>query len=185
MRVSTGGGVSRELFVAAPYSLLTCTIAGACVIAEPTEYGRQLIVTTIDAEKGRGVELFRFDLVAGDDSWWLDISPDGRRVAILRTETSPLYILSLDGNVLREIHLKGVENVTSFHWAADGNGFFLGAGFHNTKTVFHLDLQGHAQMLWENLGSCCEILALPSPDGRYLFIQTWTRDGNIAMLENF
>ena len=185
MRVSSNGGVSRELFVAAPYSLLTCPRTGACVIGEPTEDSRQLIVTTVDAEKGRGAELFRFNLVAGDDNWWLDISPDGNRVAILRTKTSPLFILSLDGRVLREVHVKGVENVTSFHWAADGNGFFLGTGLHNAKRVFHLDFQGRAEMLWENLGSCCEILALPSPDGRRLFIQTWTRDGNIAMLENF
>jgi len=185
MRVSTDGGVSRELFVAAPYSLLTCPESGACVIGEPTEDGRQLIVTNFDAEKGRGAELFRFDLVAGDESWWLDISPDGRRAAILRTETSPLDILSLDGHVLREVQIKGVGNVTSVHWAADGNGFFIGTGSHNAKKVFHLDLQGYAEMLWVNQGSCCEILALPSPDGHRLFIQTWTRDGNIATLENF
>lgn len=185
MRVSSSGGVSRELFVAAPYSLLTCPKAGACVIGEPTEDGRQLIVTNFDAAKGRGAELFRFNLVAGDDSWWLDIAPEGRRVAILRTESSPLYILALDGHLLRQVQIKGVENVTSFHWTADGSGFFIGTGSHNAKRVLRLDLQGHAEMLWENLGSCCEILALPSPDGRRLFIQTWTRDGNIAMLENF
>src|SRR5260370_22681459 len=109
MRVSITGGPSQRLFIAHTFSLLSCARSPSdlCVIGEPTEDGKQLIVTAFDPQKGRGAELFRFALGANDKNWFLDLSPDGTRVAVTRTLAVPIYILSLGGQVMHQIHVKG------------------------------------------------------------------------------
>jgi Tol biopolymer transport system component len=187
MRVSINGGPSQRLFTARPFSLMTCprSLSGMCVIGEPTEDGKQLIVSALDLLKGRGPELFRFALVANDDSWFFDISPDGTRVAITRTQAGPIYILSLTGEVIRQIQVKGWSNLQSFYWAADGKGLFVTAAIRNGREVLHVDLQGNAHALWENTGGSSEAEAHPSPDGRRLAFDGWTTSGNIWTMENF
>jgi hypothetical protein len=46
-------------------------------------------------------------------------------------------------------------------------------------------LQGNVHVLWKNTGAEGETLALPSPDGRHLAIQSRTMSGNMWMMENF
>ena len=65
-----------------------------CVIGEPTEDGEQLIVSRYRSTKWPRPELFRFPLVANDENWYLDISPDGTRFAMTQTPIGPIYILS-------------------------------------------------------------------------------------------
>jgi len=187
MRVSATGGVSQRLFMAKPFSLLTCARSPSelCVIGEPTENGEQLIVSALDPIKGRGPELFRFALVANDDTWYLDLSPDGTRLAATRTLAGPIYILSSGGKVLQQIWVKGWRNLQSLIWAADGKGFFVVAGIRNGKEVLHVDLQGNAHALWENIGASGETEANPSPDGHHLAFEGFTTSGNIWMAENF
>ncbi len=187
MRVSVTGGPSQRLFTARPWSLLTCarSPSGLCVLGEPTEDGKQLTVTAIDLIEGRGPELFRFALVANDDTWCLDLSPDGTRVAATRTLAGPIYILSLGGQVLQEVQVKGWSNLLNVIWAADGKGFFVTAGIHNGREILHVDLQGNAHTLWENTGGSAETLAYPSPDGRHLAFNGWTTSGNMWLMENF
>jgi eukaryotic-like serine/threonine-protein kinase len=187
MRVSTAGGVSQRLFMARPFSLLTCakSPSALCVIGEPTEDGQQLIVSAIDLVKGRGPELFRFPLVANDDTWFLDLSPDGTRVAATRTAAGPIYILSSDGHILQQVHMKGWSNLESFTWNANGMALFVTAGIRNGKEVLHVDVQGNAHILWESAGGSGETEARPSPDGRHLAFHGWTTSGNMWLMEDF
>jgi Tol biopolymer transport system component/DNA-binding winged helix-turn-helix (wHTH) protein len=187
MRVAIIGGPSQRLFTARPYSLMTCARvpSGKCLIGEPTDDGKQLTITVIDPLEGRGSELFRFDLVANDDTWYIDVSPDGTRVAATRTSAGPIHILSLNGQPLRQIQVKGWTNLQSFVWAADGKGLFVTAGIRNGMELLHVDLQGYAHALWENTGATGETLASPSPDGRHLAFNGWTANGNMWMLENY
>jgi len=187
MRVSTTGGASRRLFIARPWSLLTCARSPTrqCLIGETTEDGKQLIVSVLDPMTGRGPELFRFALVENDDTWFLDISPDGTHIAATRTSAGPIYILSLGGQVLQQIQVKGWSNLLSLIWAADGKGLFVTAGIRNGRKILHVDLQGNAHILWENTGGSGETLAHPSPDGHYLAFDGWTTSGNMWMMENF
>jgi len=144
-----------------------------------------LTVTAVDALKGRGLELFRFTLVEHDENWWFDLSPDGTRVAATRTAAGPIYILSLDGQVLQQVQVKGWSNLLSLFWAADGKGLFVTAGIRNGREVLHVDLQGNAYALWEDTGGSAETLTRPSPDGRHLAINGWVTNGNIWTMENF
>jgi len=187
MRVSITGGPSQRLFTARTNSLMSCarSSSGVCVIGEPTEDGKQLIVTAINPLKGRGPELFRFTLVANDENWALALSPDGTRVAATRTVAGPIYVLSLDGQVLQQVQVKGWSNLLSLIWAADGKGLFVTAGIRNGREVLHVDLQGNAHVLWENTGGSHETLAQPSPDGRHLAFNGWTTSGNMWIMENF
>lgn len=187
MRVSVTGGPSQRLFTAKRWSLLTCprSRSALCVIGEPSEDGKQLVVTAIDPLKGRGTELFRFALVANDDNWCLDLSPDGSHIAAIRTLAGPIYILSLRGEVVKQFQVKGWSNLLSLIWAADGKGLFITSGIRTGREVLHVDLQGNAHALWENTGGSAETLAHPSPDGRHLALDGWTTNGNIWMMENF
>jgi eukaryotic-like serine/threonine-protein kinase len=187
MKVSITGGPSQRLFIAHTFSLLSCarSPSALCVIGEPTEDGSQLVVTAIDPQKGRGAELFRFALVANDKNWFLDLSPDGTRVAVTRNLAGPISILSLGGQVLQQVQVKGWSNIGFFNWAADGKSLFVTVGIRNGKELLHVDVQGNAHPLWENSGSSAETEAYPSPDGRHLAFHGWTTSGNIWTLENF
>ena len=187
MRVPITGGPSQRLFIARPHSFIFCARPPSqlCVIGEPTEDRKQLTFTAIDLLKGRGPELFRFALPANDDTWWFDLSPDGTRVAATQTSAGPIYILSLAGQVLHKVRLKGWNNLLELTWAADGKGLFVTAGIRNGHEILHVDLQGHVRALWESTGGSLETSTFPSPDGRHVAFQTWTTSGNMWMMEDF
>jgi eukaryotic-like serine/threonine-protein kinase len=187
MRVPINGGASQRLFTGRPYSMLLCArnVAGRCVIAEPSEDREQLIVSAINSQPGRGAELFRLGLAAHDDSWWIAISPDGSRFAATRTQASPIDILSSAGQVLQEIQVKGWSSLQSFDWDADGKGLFVVAGIRNGCELLHVDLQGNAHVLWQNIGTSGETIVHPSRDGRHVAFSSWTTNGNMSLMENF
>jgi hypothetical protein len=187
MRVSITGGRSQRMFTARPYSLMTCarSPSALCVIGEPTDDGKQLIVSVLDPLQGRGDVLFRFALVANDGNWYLNLSPDGKRIAATRTLSGPIYILSLAGQELQQVRVKGWTNLQSFVWAAGGNGFFVTAGIRHGMELLYVDLQGNPHALWEDTGATGETVAFPSPDGRYLAFNGWTTNGNMSVIEDF
>jgi serine/threonine protein kinase len=187
MRVRLTGGPSHLLFKARDLSLLMCARSPAtlCVIAEPTEDRKQEIFTGLDPLKGRGPELARFALDPNDDRWFSDLSPDGTRIAAIRSPAGPIYLLSLRGQPTQEIHVKGWSNLSEFIWAADGKSLYVTAVEHNRRIILHVDLLGNANVFWQTLGDSGEVLAYPSPDGRKLALQAWTTSGNMWMMENF
>jgi hypothetical protein len=186
MLVPLSGGTPLRLFKARANSLITCGSASAqCVIGEPTDDGKELIVTSIDPTAGRGRELFRFALIVNEDNWFLDMSPDGSRLAFTQTPVGPIHILSLSGKPQTQFGVKGWTNLESFFWAADGNGLFVTAGVRNGKDILYVDFQGNAHLLWENSGGSGETEARPSPDGRHLAFNSWTTSGHIWLMENF
>jgi hypothetical protein len=187
MRTPVDGGPSQQLFIAATWSMFACPSSRSanCVIAEPSEDNKQAIITTLDPLRGRGPELTRFALDPNEKNWWIDISPDGNRIAATRTPTGPIYILSLHGQPVQQIQVKGWSNVQAFSWIPDGKGLFVVAGIRSGRVVLHVDLQGNAHVVWQNAGGSGETLAIPSPDGRHLAMQAWTTNGNMWMVENF
>ena len=186
MRVPITGGPSQPVFTARFHSAILCarSPSNLCAIAEPTDDRRQLIISALDPMKGRGPELTRFALDPNQDRWNLDLSPDGTRIAATRTPAGPIYILSLRGDAMRQIQVKGWRNLLSLNWATDGKGLFVADGVQGGAVLLHVDLQGNARVLWKNHGGNWTP-ALPSPDGRHLAIQGWTVDGNMWMMENF
>jgi eukaryotic-like serine/threonine-protein kinase len=187
MRVPINGGPSERLFTARPWGLITCARSPSelCVLAEPSDDRQQAIITALDPLKGRGAELSRFLLNPNDNDWRVDLSPDGTRVAVIPSPTSPIHILSLRGLPTQQIRVKGWNDLLASSWAADGRSLFVVSGVRGRRTLLHVDFQGNARVLWESSGATSETLAIPSPDGRHLAIQNWTADGNMWMMENF
>ncbi len=188
MRAPITGGPSQPVFTARFHSAILCarSASNLRVIAEPTDDRKQVIISALDPLKGRGPELTRFALDPNpkEEHWNLDLSPDGTRIAAIRSPGEPIYILSLRGQVPQQIRVKGWNNLLSLNWAADGKGLFVSNGVHGGAVLLHVDLQGNARVLWKNDGGNWTP-GLPSPDGRHLAIQGWTVDGNMWMIENF
>jgi len=142
-------------------------------------------MSMIDLDHGRGRELLRVPIDPSDRDWWVDISPDGSRIAEARTPAGPINILSLRGEPIRSIELKGLSNALNFTWAADGKSLLVVSGSRGNRIAYHVDFDGKAHPLWESQGATGETWVTPSPDGRHLAMQTWTTNGNMWMLENF
>ena len=186
-RVSMNGGPPQALFMGRPFSLIMCARSPSelCAIAEPSDDRTQEIITTLDPLKGRGPELARFALDPNDNDWFTALSPDGTRIAATRSPAGPVYILSLRGQAVQQINVKGWDNLQEFTWASDGKGLFVVANVRGGSVYLYADLQGNAHVLWKNTGAEGETLASPSPDGRHLAIQSRTMSGNMWMMENF
>jgi Tol biopolymer transport system component len=73
-------------------------------------------------------------------------------------------------------------------WAVNGKGLFTSDAKENNSVLLYVDLQGNAEVLWEQAGEQegnNDIYAVPSPDGRRLAMFGWTRNANMWMVENF
>ena len=186
-RVSTTGGPQERLFIAKPGSRLACARSPSelCVLAEPIEDDKLLAVSVLDPVKGRGPELFRFPFGRNDENWFLDLSPDGTRIAVTRNLAGPIYILSLHGEVLQQVRVKDWSDVGPFTWAADGNGFYVTAHIGSGKEMMHVDLQGNAHPLWKLSGGSFQTIAHASPDGQHLAFYDFKTTANMWLMENF
>ena len=151
----------------------------ACVVIE---HGNELIVSSIDPEKGRGSELARANIRGYHFS---ALSPDGSRVAVLLEDR--IRILDLASGRTEDISYpdwKSFHIFDSVHWAADGKGLYI-TSFRNGKTVIlFMDLEGHVWPLFEAQGQF-QSWASASPDGRHLAFVVRTLARNAWMIEKF
>lgn len=158
-----------------------------CAIAERTVDGKQLVFTGFHPVKGRGRELARFDIdPAGAYKW--DLSPDGKKIAVLKRSENRVHILSLVGMRERLITIKGWQRLETVGWTANGKGLFISDAKETSSVLLRVDLRGNSEVLWEQSGEQegnNDIYAIPSADGRHLAMYGWTRNSNIWMLENF
>jgi serine/threonine protein kinase len=194
MRVPIGGGTPQLVLKAGPGSFIRCAKfpSKLCVLVEPTEANKQLILTAFDPLQGRGPELKRLDfdpiLQTPDLTLWaLDISPDGTQVAAIRDPKGPIELFSLTNHrVVQAIKVKGWSNLRAVNWAADGKGLYVvsvsGNGYAREGKLLYVDLNGNAHELSEH-GSVQGLSA--SPDGRHLAWARPTTSSNIWMMENF
>lgn len=161
--------------------------ARLCAIAERSANGTQLVFTAVDLMKGRGSELMRIPIDPRAAYVW-DLSPDGTRIAILRRGEGQIHVLSLSGQTLLRIAVRGWSSLQTVNWAVDGKGLFLSAVRQGSSVLLHVDLQGKANILWEQPGEQegqLDTYALPSPDGRHLAILGWTLNSNMWLMEGF
>ena len=184
MRVPVTGGTPQVVLTVNLDGWPRCARSPAtlCAIAERSADRKQLVFTAFDPVKGRGRELAKFNADATAD-WW-DLSPDGTRLAILKSREGRIQILSLNGRPPQEITVKGWNTLTTVSWAADGKGLFASSFTDRAAVVLGVDPQGNARLLWEHRGGI-DTYAVPSPDGRHLAMRAWNVEGNLWMMENF
>jgi serine/threonine protein kinase len=190
MQTPMSGGPSEPLFTARrhPDTGLICSKSPStlCVIGEPLydQARAQFIITAFDPQKGRGSELTKIDLDPKTQWRIWDFSPEGTRIAISKSPQGPIQILSLRGEVLKEIRLKGWSNLQDVEWAADGEGLFVANQVAEGIVLLHVDLLGNAHMFGQPRGFETRY-SRPSPDGRHLALGSRTVTRNIWMIENF
>jgi eukaryotic-like serine/threonine-protein kinase len=184
MRVPIGGGPSQLVLTAIAESQVSCARPPShlCALAELSEDRKQVIVNAVDPVAGHGSELIRFAVHPEDqDRWTVELSPDSTRIAAIRSPDEPIYIWTLHDKKMREVRVIGWSNLRNLSWAGDGKGLLVVTRQKGYGTVLHVDLEGHANVVWERaMESVAE-----SPDGRHLCISSNTVDQNVWMLENF
>src|SRR5208283_4574804 len=117
------------------------------------------------------------------DFFW-DLSPDGRRIAVLEGLSGRIHILSLTGEAMRVINTNGMEATQFINWTADGKALFVSRPTRRGFELLRLDLNGNSEVLWEERGGL-GTSALPSPDGKHLAIRGWSVTSNFWMMTNF
>ena len=198
MRVPVGGGPSQLVLETHNLSDFKCAQAPATlgVVEERSLDNKFLTVTAFDPVKGRGRVL---TTLPTDPSvnYYATPSPDGAHLAFLKEGEAEghIQLLALDGHPERDIRVKGWPGFTTLGWAPDGKGMYCGTIRSQRATLLHVDLDGKAQVLWEQRGAFGDsgqpgptpsaIWGEPSPDGRHLAIMAATADSNLWMMENF
>ena len=155
-----------------------------CAIAERTEDRKQAINIAFDPLNGSTAEVARIGLDPNVNDWSLALSPDGRQFVLVRRPNSPIQILSLHGDVNREIRVKGWRNLKGSTWMPDARGLLVTSVTQGGVTLLHVNMQGRVHVLTQNRG-VDYIFGVPSPDGRHLAIVHDADNKNMRMMENF
>jgi len=187
MRVPIKGGPSQEMFTAKNPVDSSCAKLPStmCIIAERTEDHRQVVITTFDLSKGRGGELTRISVDPETDTGPIKLSPDGKRLAVIRNTAASLQILSLKGELLREVKIPTWDHDTGpITWAADSRSLYVPAAAPSGALLLHISLAGAVHVLRKNEGGPYTS-GIPSPDGRHIAIGTSVKTENVWTMENF
>ena len=157
--------------------------ARLCVLSEREP--RHQVFYGFDLVQGKVRELTRIDVNPAVGGYHWDVSPDGSRIAVTMgsERESRIRILSLVGGV-RDVVVNGWSGFQSLDWSADGKGLYASSQSAQAATLLYSDLEGHAQVLWQQDG-IFKTWGIPSPDGRHLAFVEWTSANNIWMIENF
>jgi eukaryotic-like serine/threonine-protein kinase len=199
MRVPITGGPSQKIDTKVMYGTPRCAVGppGLCAIAEPAAGRKQMVFTAFDPVAGRGRELTPPMEVDPKADYLWDLSPDGRRIAVVKIShpysfeesqisEGPIHILSLDGQPPLELRAKGRKNQwQSLDWAADGNGLYVSAWAAAGSVLLYLDLKGNASDVWPHPSMDRGTRGIPSRNGRRIALLGRNQDSNVWMIEKF
>ena len=187
MRVPASGGPPQLVLTARGLTDFRCgrSPATLCVLSEQSPDQKQLTFFSFDPVLGTGRALTKIE-TDPMGTYSFDLSPDGLRLAVEKANgpTGHIRILPLDGSAARDVQAKGGGALNSLNWAADGKSFFASSQSPQGAKLFHIDLEGNAQVLWEQK-SGFKAWGVPSPDGKSLAILGQTFESNVWMIENF
>jgi WD40 repeat protein len=191
MRIPVGGGPPEFVMAAVFEGTTHCTnaLANLCAFAERSADRKRIIFTSFDPVKGRGHELTRFRVLPDKDYPW-SLSPDGKRIAVLRHLDSSITILPLAEGTPYRISVKGkgvigeAQLSRGILWTADGKALIMSSPMKRGTALLRLDLKGNATILWVREGSP-GTFALASPDGRHLAMMAWDVSSNLWMRDTF
>ena len=127
-----------------------------------------------------------FQIEVGDPnalSW--DLSPDGSRIAYaeLTLRSASIHIRERGANTTRDIPLKGITELSTLAWSADGKSLFATTFALTGSSLFHVTLDGKYSVLYK--GAKEVEAARPSPDGRYLAFGDVVSASNVWLVEGF
>jgi len=187
MRITPGETTPQMLIEVPRLGNVACSQppSSLCFFAQNSEDENRTTFSAFDPTSGKTHELLAVDRRTGSLYNWMP-SPDGSR--FIFAEFNPmegrLRLLSLDGAPARDIVVSGWAGFNSVDWAADGKSLFVSSQSPSGTTLLHVDLEGHATILWDQPGGW-RTYAIAAPNGRKLAIAGMTSSSNVWMIENF
>ena len=202
MRRPVGGGSSPELILKAKglpgsaqtsYRVLIPTMTGQpsfrcpsrldspCVLSEAGSH--ELVFYRFAPLPGAGrSEIFRVQVDDPNSLAW-DLSPDGSQIGYGRYDwkSASIHVRELSTGTLRDIPLKGMTELSTLSWAADGKSLFATTFAVTGSSLFHVTLDGKCRILYN--GAKEVEGARPSPDGRYLAFGDVVSASNVWLVE--
>jgi hypothetical protein len=184
-RISISGGVPRTVVKGAIRGINCPAVPGAEYVLEQIDdqhHQSRFMGYNVLENKTRDL----FTLPFSDEGGYWNLSPDGSRIAFLQRDlhNGSIHIRSLSGKVESEFRVKGWNELKCIDWATDGKTLFVGGVMPKGATLLRSDLNGHAQVLWSDIGAS-RIWAIPSPDGKHVAIRDEVFDQNVWLLEGF
>jgi DNA-binding winged helix-turn-helix (wHTH) protein/Tol biopolymer transport system component len=187
MRVPVNGGPAQQVLEAQNMIDFKCAFSPGtlCVVDEISPDAKSFSVTAFDPVKGRGRVLISIPRDSASTVYAVP-SPDGSRFASLKVGEAEGHIglLAPDGQLERDIRVKGWPGFFTLAWSPDGKAMYCGTVSRLGATLLRVDLDGNAQVLWQQRGADY-IYGEPSRDGRYLTIMADVMESNLWMMENF
>jgi len=187
MRITPGETTPQMLVEVPRLGNVACSRppSSPCFFAQNSEDEKKTTFSALDPASGKNHKVLTVDRRPGSLYNWMP-SPDGSRLIL--AEFNPLEgrlrLLSLDGAPARDIVVKGWAGFNSVDWAADGKSLFVSSQSPSGTTLLHVDLEGHAAILWDQPGGW-RTYAIASPNGHELAIAGMTSSSNVWMIENF
>ncbi len=179
----TGGGA--RLVVAGRFRNVRCTQgkAGLCVVGKVS--GNQYLFLQLDLGTGQLREVARTHHRIPFTNW--DLSPDGRRLAVVHNDDNTITVLGVDGGQDRVVAVRGWSNFEFIAWTPDGSGFFINAGSARAESfpaLLRVDREGRAYVLRQQ-PSEWHVHPKPSPNGRFVAFASMSFHGNAWLIQGF
>jgi serine/threonine protein kinase/dipeptidyl aminopeptidase/acylaminoacyl peptidase len=186
LRVPVEGGVSQPILTGRKIHGWECARreSSLCLLAERSDDGKEAIFTAFDPAQGRSTEVLKLALDPDVEGWSWSLSPDGTRLAVIRRPGSELQILSLRGEVIRQVRIPEWSNSGAIKWTADGQGLFVPGVSRGEVALFSVSLDGEVHLLRQNPAGDF-IAGISSPDGNHLAIVSTEDKRNLWLMENF
>jgi Tol biopolymer transport system component len=183
MRAPLDGGASQVVVTAPWISNLMCSRAPASICVFSQRLTAEILFSAFDPVKGNIHEVARLKRESGLENSAL--SPDGKLIAVAKTDENRIRLFSTAGQPAREVGLKNWSTFSSVDWAADSKGLFVTSNPTGWRSsLLYVDLAGNAHELWQVKGSS-QSWGIASRDGKYLAIPAPTTGSNVWMAEGF
>ena len=129
-------------------------------------------------------ELFRVQVDDPNSIAW-DLSPDGLRIGYAQYDwkAALIHVRELSSKTVRDIPLKGITELSTLSWSADGNSLFATTFAVTGSSLLHLTLDGQYRVLYK--GAKEVEGARPSPDGHYLAFGDVVSASNVWLVQGF
>jgi hypothetical protein len=149
-----------------------------------SELSTEILFSTFDPVNGNAHEVARLKRDSGIENSAL--SPNGKLIAVAKTDEKRIRLLSIAGQPTKEIVLKNWSSFSSIDWAADSKGLFVTSNPTGWRSsLLYVDLAGNARELWQVKGSS-QSWSIASRDGKYLTMPPApTTSSNVWMAEGY
>lgn len=129
-------------------------------------------------------EIFRMQADDPNTVTW-DLSPDGSRLAYAEYDwhSTTVHIRDLKTNLVRDIPLNGVVEMSTLTWSADGTSLFATTFSLTGSSLLHVTDNGKYHVVYK--GAKDVEGARQSPDGRYLAFGDVVSASNVWLVEGF